>query len=161
MRPKRLTLTDDFTALHQLLVTAFAYMEGRIDPPSSLHRMTPQTLARDAAQDEVWALHNADTLLACMILTRKPDHLYLGKLATAQGHRGKGLARQMIAHAEARARALHLPTIQLQTRIELTENHTTFQRLGFREIARTIHPGYDRPTSLTFAKPLTPQGDHP
>lgn len=157
----RLTPVDDFTDLHHLLVTAFAYMETRIDPPSSLHRMTPKSLAIDAATAEVWSLTEGDTLLACMILTPKPDHLYLGKLATAPDHRGRGLARRMITHAEARARALHLPALQLQTRIELSENHATFQRLGFHEIARTAHPGYDRPTSLTFTKPLTLQGDTP
>ncbi|MEL6793708.1 MAG: hypothetical protein AAFP78_09655, partial [Pseudomonadota bacterium] len=36
---------EDWTAVHRLLTDAFAYMDGRIDPPSSLHRMTEDDLA--------------------------------------------------------------------------------------------------------------------
>ena len=54
----------------------------------------------------------------------------------------------------ALAVALHLPVLELQTRVELTENHATFRALGFVEVARTAHPGYDRPTSITFRRPV-------
>lgn len=151
---RRLTQADDFTALHALLTAAFAYMEHRIDPPSSLTRMTPDTLCSDAARTEVWIIETAGRPIACMILTPKPDTLYLGKLATDPAHRRAGLARRLIAHAEIRARALGLPSITLQTRIELTENHATFTALGFAKTGETAHPGYTRPTSLTFSKRL-------
>jgi hypothetical protein len=36
----------------------------------------------------------------------------------------------------------------------LTANHGAFARLGFREMARTAHDGYDRPTSITMRKVL-------
>ena len=42
--------------------------------------------------------------------------------------------------------------LELQTRIELTENHATFGALGFKKIAETAHPGYSRPTSITMRK---------
>lgn len=142
--PKVLTLLRD----------SFAYMEGRIDPPSSLGRMTLTDLAREAAQNEVWITPGP---AACVILTPKPDYLYIGKLAVAPLARGQGLARLLVDLADSRARALHLPRLQLQTRIELTENHTTFLRLGFREADRTAHPGYDRPTSITYVRPLPGQ----
>ena len=53
-----------------------------------------------------------------------------------------------------RAKALGLRGVELQTRIELTANHATFAALGFVETERTAHPGYDRPTTLTFRRPL-------
>jgi GNAT superfamily N-acetyltransferase len=154
MQLKRLSPADDFTALHALLTQAFAYMENRIDPPSSLHAMTPESLARDALTRETWVLTDGTSPLACMILTARPDTLYLGKLATAPSHRGTGLARHMIAHAETCARTLGLPSITLQTRVELVENHAAFTRLGFARSGETAHPGYDRPTSFTFVKSL-------
>ena len=46
------------------------------------------------------------------------------------------------------------PALELQTRIELTGNHAAFRRMGFVETARTAHPGFDRPTSITFRKRL-------
>lgn len=146
--PRRLQDGPDLQAVHALLTQAFAHMEGRIDPPSSLARLTPQGLA---AQGEVWALGTPPR--ACMVLTARADTLWLGKLAVAEGARGQGLARAMVAHACARARALGLPHVTLQTRVELVENHATFARLGFAEVGRTAHPGYDRPTSITFRRP--------
>ena len=152
--PRRMTPSEDFTPLHALLTDAFAYMESRIDPPSSIARMSADSLRDEAATKEIWAIENSGQPVACMILTPKPDTLYLGKLATSAVHRGQGLARRLIAHAESRARALSLPSITLQTRIELTENHATFRALGFDQTGETAHPGYDRPTSLTFTKTL-------
>ncbi|NBZ87215.1 GNAT family N-acetyltransferase [Stagnihabitans tardus] len=144
------TLATDFHAVHALILRAFAGMEGRIDPPSSARDLTPESLA--ATRGEVWTLPSRGLLLACVILTPFPDHLYIGKLAVDPAHQRQGLARALISHAETRARALGLPELRLQTRVELTENHATFRALGFTETARTAHKGYDRPTSITFSK---------
>lgn len=167
MQPVRLSPDDDMAAVHRLLTDAFAYMAGRIDPPSSLDRMTAADLARAAQTGELWILPGAGTEpppgapLACMVLTPEPGRLYLGKLAVAGAARGSGLARRMIAHAVARARALGLPALTLQTRVELTGNHATFTRLGFIETGRTAHPGFDRPTSVTFTRPVFLPPDQP
>ena len=65
-------------------------------------------------------------------------------------------ARALIALAEARARALGLPVLELQSRIELVENHATFRAMGFALVGATRHQGYDRDTSLTFRRPVSP-----
>ena len=150
----RLGPQHDLGPTHALLTGAFAYMDGRIDPPSSLGRMSPEALARAAAKNELWVLPAPEAPLACMLLTAQADHLYLGKLAVSVSARGRGLARRMVLHAEARARELGLPCLRLQTRVELVENHAAFRRLGFVETGRTAHAGYDRPTSVTFEKAL-------
>ncbi|MBN8292291.1 GNAT family N-acetyltransferase [Rhodobacter sp. NTK016B] len=136
--------------VHALLTQAFAYMDAVIDPPSSLGRMTIADLAAEARAQELWVLDPGP--VACMILTDKGDTLYLGKLAVAASHRGQGLARVMVDHAVARARALSRPSVTLQTRVELTANQAAFQAMGFAEIGRTAHKGYDRPTSITYRR---------
>lgn len=140
----------------RLLTGAFAYMDGLIDPPSSLTRMTPESFAAEARDKELWVIPGPDGPVACIVLSPAADHLYLGKLAVAAEYRGRSLARQMIALAERRARALGLPRLRLQSRVELSGNHATFAHMGFRETARTAHPGHDRPTSITFEKPVLP-----
>ena len=152
MIPHRATDPYDWAALLRLIQGAFTFMDSRIDPPSSMHALTPETIAAQARSGEVWAIGTPP--LACVFLTPKPGALYIGKLAVAATHRHQGLARSLIDLAETRARALDLPALELQTRIELTENHATFRALGFAETARTAHPGYDRPTSLTFRRPV-------
>lgn len=44
--------------------------------------------------------------------------------------------------------------LELDTRIELTENHATFAALGFVKTGEDAHDGYDRPTFITMQKPL-------
>lgn len=155
MTPIRAEASFDWQAILTLIRDSFAFMDGRIDPPSSMHRLTPGDIAAQATEGEVWVIGQPP--LACVFLTVKPSALSIGKLAVARSHRGQGLARALIDTAEARARALGLPMLELQTRVELTENHATFRALGFQETARTAHEGYDRPTSITFRRPVAPE----
>ena len=69
---------------------------------------------------------------------------------------GPGLGRRLTELAETRARALGLPALELQARIEMVEIHAFNRRLGFVRTGETAHPGYDRPTSVTMRKRLTP-----
>lgn len=149
MTPVRLTPDDDLGAVHTLLRQAFAAMDGVIDPPSSMTHMTLADLAHDAAKAELWVLPGP---VACMILTYKGDTLYLGKLAVAEAQRGQGLARVMIEHSLRRARTLGLASVTLQTRVELTGNQAAFETMGFTEVERSAHPGFDRPTSITYRR---------
>lgn len=158
MTPYRVTAPYDWASLLRLIRGAFAYMDGVIDPPSSMHRLTEGDIAGQAATGEVWAIGTPP--VACMFLTVKGDWLYLGKLAVATDQRGKGLARALVESAMDRAAALGLMGVELQTRIELAANHATFAALGFHETGRSAHPGFDRPTTLTFRRPLT-QKDTP
>jgi GNAT superfamily N-acetyltransferase len=152
MTPERCRDPHDWAALLRLIREAFAGMEGRIDPPSSMHALTPEAVAEQARTGEIWVIGTPP--VACLFLTPKPGALYLGKLAVLEGHRGHGLAQALVDRAESRARELGLPALELQTRVELTENHATFRALGFVETGRTAHPGFDRPTSITFRRPV-------
>jgi GNAT superfamily N-acetyltransferase len=143
----------DWVSLHALLVSCFAFMDGRIDPPSSLAAMTPESLRAKADTEVLVTLWRGGALVACGYLADTGRSIYLGKLAVHPDHRGRGLLRRIVREAEAMARARGREVLELGTRVELTENHATFARLGFREVARTAHPGYDRPTSVTMERP--------
>lgn len=141
------------TRILALLHAGFAYIDGRIDPPSSLHRLTLADISGHCETGEVWSV--GPPPVACMFLTPRAQVLYLGKLCVDPAHRGRGLARRLIACAQDRARFHGLSVIELQTRVELVENHATFTRLGFVETARAAHRGYDRPTSITMQKTVS------
>ncbi len=148
--PRRLSATDDMAPVLRLIQTAFAGMTGRIDPPSSMHNLTLTDLAEQARLGEIWVI--GDRPDACVLLTPHSDHLYVGKLATQPDLRGQGHARVLMSLASDRAKALNLPALQLEVRIELTENHAFFHAMGFHETGRTAHQGFDRPTAITFSK---------
>ncbi len=155
--PHRLHSPADWDALLSLIRCAFAGMEGRIDPPSSMHDLTTAAIAEQAVAGEVWAI--GTPAIACLFLSPRRASLYLHKLAVAPPHQRQGHARRLIDAAAARARTLGLQALTLSTRVELVENHATFRAMGFTETARAAHPGFTRPTTLHFTLPLT--GDTP
>jgi N-acetylglutamate synthase-like GNAT family acetyltransferase len=152
--PRRIGPADDPAPVLHLIRTAFARMDGRIDPPSSAHRLTTDAMRQIARTAEIWVIEDLGHVIATVTLSPRADSLHVGKLAVSDACRGQGLARRLIELAGDRARALGLGALELHTRVELTENHAVFAHLGFRETARTAHPGYARPTSITFRKPL-------
>jgi len=133
---------------------SFAYMDGVIDPPSSVHRLTAQTL-RAKAQAEIGFLALAGgTIVGCAFIAEQTDHFYLGKLAVLPAHQRSGVGKRLLAAAERHAVDAGKPLMELQTRVELTGNQRAFRSLGFVETGRTAHQGYDRPTSVTMRKRL-------
>lgn len=132
----------------EVMRAAFAGMDGRIDPPSSIHRLTVEDLSRTAHVSEVWVA--GDPVEGTVILTPKAKVLYVGKLAVAD--RRAGLGRGLMDLAQERARALGLGWLELQSRVELVEVHAVFKRLGFVEVMRTTHNGFTRPTAIVFRK---------
>lgn len=144
MTPER---ARDAQGVLDLLHLCFAGMEGRIDPPSSLFRLTVDDIVE---HPEVWTLGQPP--FACVFLTSCAGALYVGKLAVHPDHQGRGLARKLIDHAALRAQALGLDALELHTRIELVENHVAFAAMGFHRVGDTTHPGFDHPTSVTFRK---------
>jgi predicted N-acetyltransferase YhbS len=147
MTPTLATDPCDWEAILALIHRAFAGMEGRIDPPSSLRTLTAEGLRTGG---EVWVIGTPP--VACVILTPRAEALYLGKMAVEPAWQGKGLGRRLVTLAETRARALGLAVLALQTRVELVENHAAFRALGFEMTGMTAHPGFARATSLTFRK---------
>ncbi len=148
---KQIDAETDIPAVLALIRRCFAYMDGRIDPPSSMHRLTAEALANH--EGEIWAIEE-DGPVACVVLTPMEDALYVGKLAVDERARGRGMARALVDHAEVRAKALGFGALELQVRIELTENMRAFAGMGFVKTGETAHEGYARPTSITMRKEL-------
>ncbi|SNR41165.1 GNAT family N-acetyltransferase [Puniceibacterium sediminis] len=146
----------DWNDLLGLIHASFAYMDGRIDPPSSAHALTPKTLRQRSKTEHLYLA--TPPLIGCAFFAEQPGALYIGKLAIASGAQGKGLGRAFIEQAEILARGLGLPRLRLETRIELVGNHAAFAALGFVRTAERSHPGYDRITSIVMEKPLSQSG---
>ncbi len=142
----------DFAALHALILRNFDYMDARIDPLSSTKAMTAADLA---ALDAVLVIEVAGAPVACMSAIVKPDCLYVGRLAVDAQYRGQGLARRLMDAAERLAMAQGILEIELGSRVELTENHAVFLKMGFVKVRDQSHRGYDRPTSFWFRKKVT------
>ena len=146
--------TTELAQVLRLIQTSFAYMTGRIDPPSTMHQLTVSALAQMAKDGSVLAL--GDPVAACLVAKPLPHALYLGKIAIASDLRGRGVLRALLERSEELARSLSLSRLELQVRIELVENQKIFGKCGFVETARNAHLGYDRATEITMQKLLKP-----
>ena len=144
----------DWEGLLALIRYSFAYMDRRIDPPSSAVGLTVDALRQKADAEIAFVVIEDETLVGCMFCRPEPDCLYVGKLAVLPDRQGKGLGRHLLALAEATARDQGLQALRLETRIELTENHAAFTACGFVKTAENAHPGFDRTTSIEMRKQL-------
>ncbi|CDX15454.1 GNAT family N-acetyltransferase [Mesorhizobium sp. LCM 4577] len=145
---------DRWDDLLALIRRAFAYMDGIIDPPSSAHLLTADTLAEKAKREAGFLAIENGRVVGCVFALERAQDFYVGKLAVEPRLQGQGIGARLMRAVEDLARERGKDAIELQTRIELTANHAAFARLGFRESERTAHAGYDRPTSITMRKVL-------
>jgi ribosomal protein S18 acetylase RimI-like enzyme len=58
----------------------------------------------------------------------------------------------LMGEVERLARETGRTAIELETRVELTENHRTFESLGFEKVSEHAHEGYDRPTYIRMRR---------
>jgi GNAT superfamily N-acetyltransferase len=145
----------DWDALLALILTSFAYMQPRIDPPSSALHLTRQSLMEKARAEKAYAAVENDQLLGCIFCKPEPpDCLYIGKLAVAPEAQGKGVGRLLLQAAEDYAAGCGFSCLRLETRIELAENHRVFTRWGFVQTAEGCHPGFTRQTFIEMRKQL-------
>lgn len=148
-------MPPDFTRWDETLAMArraFAFMDGRIDPPSSIHRLTAAQMALDAAAGAAFVAEENGAIVGCVFCKPKGDALYVGKLAVEPAMRHRGIGKALLEAAVDEARSRRLAYLELQTRVELVENHAAFARLGFIKTGETAHEGYRRPTSITMRR---------
>jgi len=144
---------SDWSGLLDLLRSAYAFMAPRIDPPSSVLSLSATELEQKARSEVLVVALDASRILGCAFAAVRQDCVYVGKLAVDESARRRGIARALMAAVERIALENSKAYLELETRIELTENHATFAALGFTKVAERAHPGFDRPTSITMRKP--------
>ena len=142
--------------LLELLHAAFAYQNDRIDPPSSLHKLDAESLAQKAGEENLFLAVEDGELLGCAFAKVNPSCVYVGKVAVWPARQGQGIGRLLMHAVEGFARGTGKPAMELDTRVELVENHKTFAAFGFVKTADRSHAGYTRTTFITMQKPLVP-----
>ena len=146
---------SQFKSVLDLLRSSFAFMEERINPPSSLRLLDEQKLKEKAQQETLFVLIAQGKLAGCVFARQEIDFLYLGKLAVSAEFRGQGFARMLIEKVEQYARDLGVDNVEIETRVELIENQRLFEYLGYRKIAENAHAGFTRPTSYRYRKSVS------
>lgn len=96
------------------------------------------------AQGRVEVFEEQGQVLGVLVLIAQADGLLLDNVAVSPAAQGRGLGRQLMAHAEARARQLGLEVVRLYTNEAMSENLGLYERLGYRETHRAVQAGFRR-----------------
>lgn len=144
----------DADAVAALIRAAFAAQSVATDPPPSAVRLTAQDVAAHLRTGAGAVAEGTGELAGSALWMEQDGGLYLGRLAVAPPWRGRGIAKALVAAAEAAARTQGLPRIHLSTRLSLLDNRRLFAACGFVETTRHAHPGYAEPTFVNMEKRL-------
>jgi ribosomal protein S18 acetylase RimI-like enzyme len=145
----------DAPAIAATIAAAFMQYRGRLVPESGAFRETPEAItAQLAAGSGVIVAERNGMMIGCVVTEVLEGDFYFGRLAVLPEARGMGLAKRLIGAVEDEARRRGLPGVRLGVRIALEANQRLFNALGYREISREAHPGFDHPTSINMRKVL-------
>jgi len=124
-------------------------------PPESVHALDLDALRHPSIT--FWTAWDGDALMGCGALkTHSATHAELKSMRTAKGHERKGVARALLRHMEAEARARGVLRISLETgtNAPFFPAHKLYESEGFVECGPFADYQLD-PWSRFMSKALT------
>jgi len=145
----------DAAAIAATIAASFEQYRGKLEPESGAFRETAEAIAAELARESgaIVAERNG-RMIACVMVKLIEGDLYFGRLSVVPEARGEGIARRLVEAVEDEARRRELAGVQLGVRIVLVENQKLFSSMGYVEISREAHEGFDHPTSINMRKAL-------
>jgi ribosomal protein S18 acetylase RimI-like enzyme len=151
----RAATATDAPAVAATIAAAFEQYRGTLEPESGAFRETAEGIAAELAhQSGAIVAERNGKMLGCVMVKLMEDDLYFGRLSVLPDARGQGIARRLVDAVEDEARRRELAGVRLGVRVVLTENQRFFTSLGYLEISREAHEGFDHPTSINMRKAL-------
>ena len=151
----RAATSADAVGIAGAIAASFEQYRGKLVPESGAFRETADAIAAELASDSgaIVAERNG-RIVGCVMVKLMEGDLYLGRLSVVPEARGHGIARRLVEAVEDEARRRELAGVRLGVRIVLTENQRLFTALGYVEISREAHEGFDHPTSINMRKAM-------
>jgi predicted N-acetyltransferase YhbS len=157
----RMMETRDAPVVAALIRAAFGCQFVVTDPPPSALRVTPDDIAAHLRAGDGAVAESGGGMVGSALWNEQDGGLYLARLAVAPAWRGRGIAKALVAAADAAARNMALLRIHLSTRLVLLDNRRLFAACGFVETTSHAHPGYAEPTFVNMEKRLAPPSPAP
>ena len=129
------------------LVTEAAY-EGYVDAIGKRPAPMDADFDADVAAGQVWLFHDRR---GAITMFADGDDWHVASVAVDPAAQGRGLGRQLMAHAEVVAAERGYERITLYTHIAMAGPAALYPRLGYVETSRQTVDGFDR---IYFVKRL-------
>ena len=122
----------DAPALTRCIDAAYAVYAARIlDLPD-----VSQGIAEDISRHLVFVAERDDQILGGVILIPKAGYALLTNIAVDPDAAGQGVGRGLLTRADEAARRLDLHEIRLSTHVDMPENVSLYQHLGWQVTER-------------------------
>jgi ribosomal protein S18 acetylase RimI-like enzyme len=145
----------DAASLAATITAAFEQYRGALTPESGALRETADTILAELNSGSGAIVAERELAIAGCVMTKPMDgDLYFGRLSVLPAARGHGVARRLVSAVEADGRRRGFAGVRLGVRIALPENRILFASMGYAEIGREAHPGFDHPTMIHMRKQL-------
>jgi ribosomal protein S18 acetylase RimI-like enzyme len=149
----------DASLIAALIRAAFAEYAGVLDPPSSAHAESADSVLRKMqTASGVVAFQQAEPA-GCVLYEARRDHFYFFRLAVLPAFRRRGLGKMLVDHVESIAGNKGFKEIRLGVRLAMTKQRAYYERLGYRFREAGTHPGHMEPTFAILAKDLGGPGN--
>ena len=128
----RTALPDDAAAIRALVRAAYAKWVPIIGREPRPMQADYDAAIRDHRFDLV---EETGQLIALIETEARPDHFWIENIAVLPEAQGRGLGRQLLAHAEVLARAAGFTELRLLTNGRMTSNRALYRSVGYIETA--------------------------
>ena len=150
----REAVDEDAPLLAGVIREAFEDHRGRLDPVSSAHGETAETVRQKLQIGRgVLALAEND-VAGCVFYKQIDGYLNLGRLAVLRPYRQRGIGSRLVEYVEQRSRELGLFRVRLGVRIPLAETQAYYERRGYAWVGSGTHAGSPEPTYVILEKAI-------
>jgi N-acetylglutamate synthase-like GNAT family acetyltransferase len=123
----------DATALADCIDAAYAIYASRIsDLPA-----VSEGIAKDIENNVVWVAEQDDNIVGGMVLVLKKNYVVLANVAVDPIATGTGLGRAFTELAKTESRRLGRVKLRLSTHVDMPENVSLYEHLGWQEAGRS------------------------
>ena len=124
---------SDTASLAACIDAAYSvYTDKGIDLPA-----VSEGIAEDIRENSVWVAVLDGRIIGGLVLILRRDHAILANVAVDPSAAGSGLGRTLMDQAEQEARKLGLEKLKLSTHVDIPENVSLYEHLGWHEIHRS------------------------
>jgi ribosomal protein S18 acetylase RimI-like enzyme len=124
----RRATTADVPRLTELVYAAYSHYIERIGGPPGPMTVDYADIVRT---HHVTVAEQKGDLVGLVVLELTDHELVINNVAVDPAYQGRGLGRTLLQHAEDRAQAAGLDSIQLYTHVLMTENVALYSRSGY------------------------------
>jgi ribosomal protein S18 acetylase RimI-like enzyme len=127
---------EDVPRLTELVHAAYGHYLERLGRP-------PRPMTDDYAEvvrnEDVTVAEDGGEIVGLIVLGTTEEGFLVDNVAVDPSHRGRGIGRALLEHAEDAARRAGFDSIYLFTHERMTENLELYAKIGYVEYARRRH----------------------